>query len=92
MNKNSMTGTGYSFSLEVRKWMHRTLISVYRRFDSVMHRCLQVWAYQGNAQVDDAFHTLLKIGFTIVENCLSQHLGNYLLAMSGHTSFSSNAY
>ena len=60
---------------------------------SYKHRCLQAWAYQGNAQVDDASHTmiLLKVGFTIVENNLSKHLEDNLVTMTGHTSFSTGA-
>ena len=30
------------------------------------HRCLQAWAYQGNARVDDASHAY-DLGFSIVE-------------------------
>ena len=54
---------------------------------SLMHRCLQAWAYQSNAQVDDASHTS-DLGFTIVENSLSEHVEDHLPAMPGHTSFS----
>ncbi len=42
----------------------------------------------------DAPHTsdfVKNIGFTIVENNLSKHLENDLLAMPGHTSFSTGA-
>ena len=54
-----------------------------------MHRCLQAWAYQGNVQVDDACCTsdFIKIRFSIVENPLSEHLEDHLLAMPGYTSF-----
>ena len=58
--------------------------------DVLPHRCLQAWAYQGNARVDDASRTS-DLGFTIVENSLFEHVEDHLLAMPGHTSFSTGA-
>ena len=52
--------------------------------DMPQHRCLQAWAYQGNARVDDASHAY-DLGFTIVEKQPSEHLEDHLLAMPGHT-------
>ena len=45
--------------------LDKLIASVY-----AVHRCLQAWAYQGNAQVDDAccISDFIKIRFSIVEN------------------------
>ena len=75
--KHQPTTSECQYSSEWRiRWLH--------------HRCLQAWAYQGNAQVGDASR-ISDLGFTIVGNSLSKHLEDHLLAMPGHTSFSTGA-